>query len=986
MIHLRVLGVSDLRRPDNATVDSVLTQPKRLALLTYLVLTRPSGFHRRDHLLGMFWPDLDQTRARNALNQAVHYLRRSLGRSVIESRGNDELRVARGSVWCDALELESAAEAGQGREIIELYGGDLLPGLFVPDAAGFESWLELERARLRRLAINGLLAAAAATPEPRDAVDFLRAAARIDPLDEDTVRRLMDALRASGDRAGALLEYEQLVERLDLALEVEPEASTRAVRDRVVAEAGTLPPASAHTPLTDAAAGGTEEPPARQPHPAPVPDLPRTRTWRWDWVAGAAAMLLVVLAVTWAGGRHRRSGAVPTGAVLVTPFTVAHGESDLAGFGRDVALVVSAGLDAMGSIRTVDGVTAVGQFAADESVDLERALSAASTLGAEHVVHGTLVPSADQVRLEAALYRVEDARPLARAAVRGSRADPGALGDSLVWALLAEVLPQATGSPTSRGALGTRSIPAMRAFLEGERAIAEGRLREAPAAYRQAMDLDSTYWFAYWRYAYARDYRNLPVDPAIRAAYRAHSAAFPEPDRLLIAAEDARGLRARIARAHELTERHPFYWLGWFHLADLLVHDAPFLGGDAGEARAALERTLALNPDNSALWQHFFWLAIRQADTTATALALKRLESLHYDSASVQDTGLDQLAYFRWLHQAASGKASGPLADSLASMLASYTGPIDGDQFAGGASLYGLHEAQIDFARRVLAGPVSGTMAAAHLRSIMMAHAARGDWGTAMEEARSYLARGGEPSTGTAPAIHVYRLAAAGEWLGGLPLGGADEWRRLANTHDSDLGPAGRAELAWLDGVVAAARGDRDRLRASRGRVMVEDSVTGPWLARSLAAFELALGGEWAAAVDSMIAVERERAEEYGFKSMANLHPFTIALNRLALGEWALRGGEPRRALAWLTWYESIQFPAYLAAHADATLAGPAALLRARLAQQLGRQNEARVHARAFLRLYDQASPELEAGLEIARGILRSQPAEALPTGLPSRR
>jgi DNA-binding SARP family transcriptional activator len=972
MIRLRVLGVSDLCRSDGVTVDSLLAQPKRLALLAYLVLARPRGFHRRDHLLGLFWPELDQERARNALNQSVHYLRRSLGREVIESRGNDELGVAPGSLYCDALELEEAASAGSGSDIADLYGGDLLPGLYVPETASFESWLELERTRLRRLAVDGLRKEAADAADPPAAVTLLRAAVQIDPLNEESARRLITALHVSGDRSAALQEYEQLAERLERDLQVEPEPSTRSLREQVAGKSRPAPVpsvASVHTSKPHAGSAADSHP--AQPPKAAEPDRPSiTRGRLWGLMAAAAAaVLLVVLAVTWNGAREP-AAAAPSGAVLVAPFAAAHGDVDLARFGRDAALVVSIGLDATGAMRTVDGVTAVGQFAADEPVALESARSVALNLGAEFLVHGTLVSSADQVRLEAALYRAEDARPLARAAVRGSAADPGALGDSLVWALLAEALPTVAGSPTSRGALGTRSVPALRAFLEGERAIAEGRMREAPAAYRRAMELDSTYWFAYWRYAYTRDYRGLPVDSSVRVAYRTHSTAFPEPDRLLIAADDGRDLRARIAAARELTERHPFYWFGWFQLADILVHDAPFLGGDADDARAALERTLALNPGNSVVWQHFFWLAIRQADTTATALALKRLESLRYDSASLQDAGLDQLAYFRWLHAAASGNAPGALTDSLANMLVGYTGPIDRDQFAGGASLYGLHEAQIDFSRRVLARPVSGTMAGVHLRSIMMAQAARGDWPSALESGRRYVAWEGGTSTAGVPGIHVYRVAVVGEWLGGLPAGAADEWQSLAHSHDLELDPAGRAELAWLDGVLAAAREELDQLREARRGVLHADPVTGPWLARSLAAFELALREEWLPAVDSMIAVERERADEFGFKSMANLHPFTIALDRLALGQWALQAGEPQRALPWLTWYESVQFPAYLAAHADATLAGPAALLRARITGQLGRQNEARTHAGAFLRLYDQPGPGFQSGLETAYRIL----------------
>jgi len=56
MIRLRVLGTVDLRDDGGRDLNAILAQPKRLALLTYLALARPSGFHRREVLLSISWP------------------------------------------------------------------------------------------------------------------------------------------------------------------------------------------------------------------------------------------------------------------------------------------------------------------------------------------------------------------------------------------------------------------------------------------------------------------------------------------------------------------------------------------------------------------------------------------------------------------------------------------------------------------------------------------------------------------------------------------------------------------------------------------------------------------------------------------------------------------------------------------------------------------------------------------------------------------
>lgn len=103
VIELRTLGPVELRASDGSEVTKVLQQPKRLALLVYLALASPGGFHSRDTLLATFWPDLSEKRARNALNKSVHFLRSHLlgGESVI-SRGATELGLDPEWMWCDA--------------------------------------------------------------------------------------------------------------------------------------------------------------------------------------------------------------------------------------------------------------------------------------------------------------------------------------------------------------------------------------------------------------------------------------------------------------------------------------------------------------------------------------------------------------------------------------------------------------------------------------------------------------------------------------------------------------------------------------------------------------------------------------------------------------------------------------------------------------------------------------------------------------------
>jgi len=51
MIQLRLLGSVGLTGPAGEELPAVLRQPKRLALLAYLAVALPRGYHRRDTLL-----------------------------------------------------------------------------------------------------------------------------------------------------------------------------------------------------------------------------------------------------------------------------------------------------------------------------------------------------------------------------------------------------------------------------------------------------------------------------------------------------------------------------------------------------------------------------------------------------------------------------------------------------------------------------------------------------------------------------------------------------------------------------------------------------------------------------------------------------------------------------------------------------------------------------------------------------------------------
>ncbi len=242
MIELRTLGGVDLRGADGREVGGVLAQPKRFALLAYLAVARPRGFHRRDVLLALFWPELGQEAARGALRKAVHVVRRALGAEAVLRRGDEELGLAK-EVWCDAVAFEQALEERRFSEALQLYQGDLLEGFYISDAPEFERWVDRERSRLREQAGGAAWALAdQSAAEERDAaaVTLGRRAMSFTPTDEAALRRLVVLLYRMGDRAAALHAYNEFACRLLEEYGVRPSAQTRKLVE-VVKTSGDVP-------------------------------------------------------------------------------------------------------------------------------------------------------------------------------------------------------------------------------------------------------------------------------------------------------------------------------------------------------------------------------------------------------------------------------------------------------------------------------------------------------------------------------------------------------------------------------------------------------------------------------------------------------------------------------------------------------------------------------------------------------------------------
>jgi tetratricopeptide (TPR) repeat protein len=529
----------------------------------------------------------------------------------------------------------------------------------------------------------------------------------------------------------------------------------------------------------------------------------------------------------------------------------------------------------------------------------------------------------------------------------------------------------------------------LRAFLEGERELVAGHWSEAALAFRGAIAADSAFGLAHFRYALTQSWLEEPVEQAVLDALSRDRDKFPERERLLTDAFLTPGgqVTFRVERYREVTRRFPDYWPGWFLYADILSHDGTAAGVEWSEGLDAFHHALALNPDLVPAWEHLFFYALgRRPEEAARALA--RLRELGFPFLDIPLFRLQSVLLL------GIGRAEGnippeldALADSVARLKVTWDNE-SGDRVLGPLLLlsFGFAAAQRGLNDRVLqTGKASRRLVTAIHVSNAWSWATQGRWDSALTTMRSVAETSpgpiGEDFGSRFPvgrpliALESYHLAILGVWLGALAPELALERRPSAVAVIKQLGGKDRQDasgrLAWLDGLLGFARGDRAALRKARRDAMQSGYYQADLVDRSLAAFDHALSGD------------RKRAG----RELADLEEFCLndtecnsftpngGVQRLAAGEWLREEGESDRSRRMLQVWSGRGRPprtGWWFTPYDAALSGPAYLARARLEESYGSPALAREYYQLALRVYNQPMPSQVHLVEEARaGLLR---------------
>ncbi|MCU0489183.1 MAG: AAA family ATPase, partial [Anaerolineales bacterium] len=215
-----------------------ISRRKSRAVLYYLAgQSQPVN---REKILNIFWSDQPRAAGLQVLRTTLHGLRGTLGEAI---QVLDDRIGLSSDVWVDARRLEEVLSTDfdphRWSGILDVYRGDFLDEVFLPDSSMFEDWLVVERERYRRLAVRGLTTLSVWHEGQGDysqALSCLDRALVFNPLQEDLQRESMRIHYLAGDRPGAIRRYDDLRRLLDEEMGVPPMVETRKLYDAILTD------------------------------------------------------------------------------------------------------------------------------------------------------------------------------------------------------------------------------------------------------------------------------------------------------------------------------------------------------------------------------------------------------------------------------------------------------------------------------------------------------------------------------------------------------------------------------------------------------------------------------------------------------------------------------------------------------------------------------------------------------------------------------
>lgn len=968
MFLLRLLGGISLEGPSGSLTGRVV-QRRRLALLARLAAARTTGCSR-DKLVGYLWPESDEVVARHLLSDSVYVLRQALGEDSLLASG-ERLSLNPDVVSTDLAAFQAALEAEEFEQAVDLYGGPFLDGFHSGAGPEFDHWRDSESRRLADLYAQALESLAQRAEQSDDlvrAVLWWKRLAAHDPHNSRLALLLVEAMAAAGDRANAL-EYAKEHERLlREELGIEPDAEFMSVRKRL--KESTL------TKLAQEPAEVLErEVPKLEAAPLITQDraAPRQRFTRrsaFNRAAIALALLAVIVAsyLAYRGlGRRSTGRDFSLDRIAVLPFSYQGGEEYAQFANEGVVHLLTAALDGAGEMRVVDPHTVLpaADWEGAGSLDSERAVRIAARFGAGRYVMGNVAEAGGSLRITAWLYQRDTLA--ARASAEGEASELHRLVDDLALQLAVGAIGEDGARLAGIGARTTESLEALKVYLEGESHFRANRFAAAGKAFRQAVEIDSTFALAWFRLAAAAIWSwqwDLGHEASDRAVH--YSQRLPPRERQLLMAWAAhmRGSADESERLYRaIVQRHPDDVEGWYGLGAVLYHHNILRGRFLSEAREPFLRALRYEPQHYRARALLMWTEAAEgrwlvADSLYRTFFAE--PGLSWRAALASAKG-ERLALTRMVAEADTVSAG--LQHWIAVTVAwTATDPRDGLEFA-----------------RLLARATTGSPGLRTLGLTTVAHLELvGGHLQAAFAAIDTLA-----SVNRAWALEHGALLAAAPFLD-TPRDRLEALRDTVQLWRADAVPASHDPFFYVNvhdgihahlrlyllGLASARLGDRE----AAGRYAGELERLAPPREAGTLAQDLAQGiraqvawveGDAQQTLAALDAAPRQVRFERAWTS-----PFySQSLERYLRG-WALEAtGRPHEALRWY---------ATLSQHSvyDKVYLAPSHLRRAEIYERLGDRESAARHYARFIELWQGADPELQPRVAAGQRALDALSAE----------
>lgn len=351
-----------------------------------------------------------------------------------------------------------------------------------------------------------------------------------------------------------------------------------------------------------------------------------------------------------------KAAALDASMLAVMPFTIRDKALDV--WREGMVDVLSRSLDGAGALRTIAPSTSIQR--SPERADVASALTLGTDVGAGLVLFGDLSASGpDSVHLRAALFDVRAGAVRTDIDLIGARSRMDALADSLALRVLRELGHDAGAGASRLDVVGTRSLPALKAFLQGQQFYRRALVDSARMSYQTALEYDSTFALA-WRgvaSVFIRAGRENEPDAmyALDQAIRYKSGRGPR-DSMMLRADSLRLavvrrapapmdaladvplLSALLSTLETATTRYPTDGELWFELGDARFHFGEFGGVTLEQAADAFERGINLDSSFTVPYYHAMDLAMRSGRTQDAARYARRVVAVYSGNSAMYYT------------------------------------------------------------------------------------------------------------------------------------------------------------------------------------------------------------------------------------------------------------------------------------------------------------------------------------------------------------